>query len=169
MDYFLKSERLGFRCWSSDDLSLATELWRDRGVTALIGGPFTPDMVEARLAHEIAQMRDYGVQYWPMFRLEDDQFVGCSGLRPYRLEDRVYEIGFHLCSQFWRRGLGKEAATAVIGYAFGPLHVEALFAGHHPANRASRELLLKLGFAYTHEEPFPLTGLNHPSYLLRRG
>ena len=168
MEYFLKSERLGLRCWSDEDLPLATELWRDPGVTALIGGPFTPDMVEARLRYEIAQMRDHGVQYWPMFLLADNQFVGCSGLRPYRLENRVYEIGFHLLSKFWRQGLAKEAATTVIKYGFGTVGAEALFAGHHPANNASRALLLKLDFVYTHDELLPLTGMNHPSYLLRR-
>jgi RimJ/RimL family protein N-acetyltransferase len=168
MDYFLKSDRLGFRCWSNDDLPLATELWRDPGVTALIGGPFKPDMVEARLAHEIALMQNYSVQYWPIFLLHDNQFVGCTGLKLYKIEDRVYEIGFHLLSKFWRQGLATEAAKVVIEYGFGQLDAKAIFAGHHPANHASRKVLLKLSFVHTHDEPYPLTGLQHPSYLLRR-
>ena len=167
MDYFLKSARLGFRCWREEDLPLALALWGDAEVTALIGGPFTPEMVEARLAKEIAQMRERGLQYWPVFLLEGGQHAGCAGLRPYR--DRVYELGVHLRREFWGRGLAKEASLAIIGYAFGTLGAEALFAGHHPANEASRRLLLKLGFAHTHEELYPPTGLMHPSYLMRRG
>jgi RimJ/RimL family protein N-acetyltransferase len=54
----------------------------------------------------------------------------------------------------------------VIEYAFNILGVKALFAGHSPANEASRRLLEKLGFRYTHDEYYPPTGLNHPSYLL---
>jgi hypothetical protein len=62
MDYFLRSPRLGFRCWREDDLPLAIELWGDAEVTALIGGPFTPEQVGLRLAKEIAQIRDFHMQ-----------------------------------------------------------------------------------------------------------
>ncbi len=144
------------------------ELWGDPEVTALIGGPFTPEMVRARLAKEIAQMREYGVQYWPVFLLDGNQHVGCAGLRPHRVEERLYELGFHLGRAFWGRGLAKEAARAVIDYAFGTLGAEALFAGHHPSNDASRRLLLRLGFVRTHEELYPPTGRMHPSFLLRK-
>lgn len=53
-----------------------------------------------------------------------------------------------------------------MGYAFNTLGVKGLFAGHNPANEASRRLLEKLGFRYTHDEYYPPTGLNHPSYRL---
>lgn len=141
-------------------------LWGDPEVTALIGGPFNAEMVRARLAKEIAQMQEYRVQYWPIFLLEGGEHVGCAGLRPYRIDERIYELGFHLRRNFWGQGLAKEAAQAVINYAFGTLNAKALFAGHHPANEASRKLLLKLGFIHTHVELYPPTGLHHPSYLL---
>jgi RimJ/RimL family protein N-acetyltransferase len=51
-------------------------------------------------------------------------------------------------------------------YAFRALGVKALFAGHNPGNTASRRVLEKLGFRYTHDAYYPPTGLNHPSYLL---
>ena len=168
MNYFLTTAHLGFRCWSEEDLPLAMELWGDPEVTALIGGPFTLEMVRERLAREIVQMEGYGLQYWPIFLLDGNHHVGCAGLRPYRTEQRVYELGVHLRRAFWRRGLSTEAARAVIDYGFETLGADALFAGHHPANQASRQLLLKLGFVHTHEELYPPTGRMHPSYLLRR-
>ena len=63
-------------------------------------------------------------------------------------------------------GLAVEAARAVIEYALTTLGAAGLFAGHHPANEASRRVLIKLGFHYTHDEFYPPTGLNHPSYRL---
>ncbi len=168
MNYFLKSARLGFRCWSSEDLTLAMELWGNPAVNALIGGRFTPEMVAARLAKEIEQMKEYGMQYWPVFLLERDQHVGCAGLRPYRMEEQMYELGVHLRPMFWKRGLAKEAGHTVIDYAFSRLNAKALFAGHHPSNEASRQLLLRLGFIRSHDELYPPTGLMHPSYLLRK-
>jgi hypothetical protein len=53
MDYFLTSPRLGFRCWTEDDLPLAAELLCDPKVTAFMGGPFTPELAQARLAKGI--------------------------------------------------------------------------------------------------------------------
>ena len=168
MDYFLTSVHLGFRCWSSEDLPLAMELWGDAKVTALIGGPFTPGMVRARLVGEIAQMQEFGLQYWPVFLLDGNEHIGCAGLRPYRIEDRVYELGVHLRSAFWGRGLAKEAARSILDYGFDNLGAEAVFAGHHPSNEASRRLLLKLGFVRTHEELYSPTGLMHPAYTVRK-
>jgi len=168
LDYFLKSSRLGFRCWEETDLSLAEDLWGNPAVTALIGGPFPPDIVRARLHSEIAQMRSFGVQYWPVFVRNGNRHCGCAGLRPYRIEDRIYELGVHFLPAFWGRGLAQEASRAVIDYAFGPLRANELFAGHHPENERSRQLLLKLGFVHTHEELYPPTGLQHTSYSLRK-
>lgn len=103
-----------------------------------------------------------------MFLLADDEFAGCAGLRPYKLEERIYELGFHVRAAHWRKGLAQEAALAMIAFAFGNIRANALFAGHHPANEASRRVLEKLGFRFTHEELYPPTGLNHPSYLLTK-
>ena len=164
--YFLTSDRLGFRCWSSDDLPLASALWGDKTVTALIGGPFPPAQVAERLRREIATLDQYGVQYWPIFLLAGGQHAGCAGLRPYRLEDRVYELGFHLRRECWGRGLAEEAGRTMISYAFESVRAKALFAGHHPENRASQRVLEKLGFRFTHEELYPPTGRMHSCYLL---
>jgi [ribosomal protein S5]-alanine N-acetyltransferase len=167
MDYFLRSPRLGFRCWTPEDLSLAEQLWGDPQVTLLIGGPFTEEMIRGRLASEIASMQGHRVQYWPIFLLEGDQHVGCAGLRPYQIEDGVYELGFHLRGLYAGQGLATEVGRAVIDYAFDEFNASALFAGHHPANEASRRVLLKLGFIYTRDQLYAPTGLLHPSYLLR--
>jgi hypothetical protein len=51
-------------------------------------------------------------------------------------------------------------------YAFTDLKGGGLFAGHHPKNDASRLLLIKLDFRYTHDEYYEPTGLQHPSYLM---
>jgi RimJ/RimL family protein N-acetyltransferase len=94
--------------------------------------------------------------------------VGCAGLRLYRPDERIYELGFHLRPEYWGRGLAEEAGSAAAAFAFGTLGAKALFAGHHPANAASRRVLAKLGFRFTHEEFYPPTGMMHPSYLLQR-
>jgi RimJ/RimL family protein N-acetyltransferase len=161
----IESARLVWRAWRDDDLPLATVLWGDAEVTRLIGAIDPAD----RLARELATQRDHGVAYWPMFlRTDATSFVGCCGLRPYDPPQKVFELGVHLRPAYWGNGFAREAARAVIDHAFGPLGVAALFAGHNPANVASRKLILSLGFEHTHDERYAATGLMHPSYLLRR-
>jgi RimJ/RimL family protein N-acetyltransferase len=136
-------------------------------VTRLIGGPFSEAQVRERLAREIATRGEHGMQYWPIFLLATGEHVGCCGLRPYNLAERILELGFHVRKAHWRHGYAEEGARAAIAYAFDSLGASALFAGHNPANASSRRLLAKLGFRYTHDEHYAPTGLDHPSYLLQ--
>ena len=171
--YHLRTARLGFRSWMFDDLPLASALWGDAEVARFIGGPFSDQQIRHRFDEDIALMQKHGVQYWPMFLLpvSDEAapaHAGCGGLRPYKLESRVYEIGVHLYAAYWGQGLAEEASRAIINYGFETVGAEALFAGHHPENAASHRLLKKLGFRFTHTELYAPTGLQHPSYLLER-
>ena len=100
--------------------------------------------------------------------LNQNEFIGCGGLRTYNLAEKVYEIGFHICAEHWGQGYAFEAAQVVINYAFNTLHVNSLFAGHNPNNKASQYLLKKVGFSYTHDEYYEPTKLYHPSYKLTR-
>jgi [ribosomal protein S5]-alanine N-acetyltransferase len=164
--FFLQSTRLGFGHWEEGDEPLAMSLWGDPRVTQWISGPLSPEQVRARLKTEIAIMTAHGMQYWPCFQLQDGELAGCAGLRPYR--EGIPELGFHFRPQYQGVGLGEEAARAVIAYAFDTLTVTSIFAGHHPDNAASKRLLLKLGFRYTHDEIYPPTGLLNPAYRLQK-
>ena len=166
--YFLKSERLGFRWWSQDDLPLARDLWGDLEVTKFFGGPFPEQEIQRRLQVELDRAAAHNFQYWPMHLLDGGEFVGCCGLRPYKLDEGIPELGFHLRPKFWGRGLAPEAATAVIAYAFNTFGAKALSAGHHPDNENSKKVLEKLGFRYTHDQFFAALGIDIPCYLLRR-
>jgi RimJ/RimL family protein N-acetyltransferase len=168
-EYFLTSDRLGFRAWREEDLPLAIELWTDVRVTGLVGGPYTPEKVRARLEVEMAMQREFGMQYWPVFLLADGRHVGVCGLRPWQVEENVPELGYHLRPEFWGQGLAVEAGRAAIEFGFGRLGARAIFAGHHPENAASRNVLLKLGFRYSGDEVFPETGILEPTYRLEAG
>lgn len=166
MSYFLQSNRLGFRAWTRDDLPAAVSLWGDPAVTAWLSKPLSPEEIQARLEREIRMNEDFGVQYWPVFLLATGEHAGCAGLRPKT--DGLLELGYYLKPAFWGGGLATEAAAAVAEYAFGALHAETLFAGHHPANLASQRILEKLGFERAGEEFYEPSGVIEPTYLLHR-
>jgi ribosomal-protein-alanine N-acetyltransferase len=173
-EYFVRTKRLGVSQWRAEDLPLALQLWGDPRVTRWIGGPWTADEIAGRLRQE-TERRDFSfgrqLQYWPIFILADHQFAGCTGLRPYnqpgmRSLNPSFEIGFHLCPQYWGRGIAEEAGHAVIQLAFGTFGAVALFAGHHPQNQASKRVIERLGFGLVGEEFYAPTGLDHPTYML---
>lgn len=166
--FFLITDRIGFSNWSETDSDLAHQLWGNPDVTKYIcaSGAFSRAEIGNRLGTEMQNEELYGVQYWPIFHRETSAFIGCCGLRPR--SENVYEIGFHLCPEFWGQGYAVEAANAVISYAFTVLKAERLFAGHNPKNIASQKVLKKLGFTYVGDEYYAPTGLHHPSYELKK-
>lgn len=183
------TERLVFRWWTEADLPLAAAIWGDARVMARVGGALDPDGVRARLLAEVATHRSRGYQYWPMFSADrpsqdpssgsptadraggrsegDKAHVGCCGLKPAD-EPGAVELGYYLRPEHWGRGIAREAAGAVVAYAFDRLGVVRITAGHHPENHASGKVLVGLGFAYTHRALYPPTGLEHPNYRLDR-
>jgi len=165
---FLKTPRLFFRRWAETDLTLAIGLWGDPCVTKFIDArqKLTDDDVRSRLEQEIESDRENGIQYWPIFLRSTGEHVGCCGLRPYDPARKILEFGVHIRTDHWRQGYAVEAASEVIDYAFTGVGANGLFAGHNPNNTASRGLLRKLGFRYTHDEYYAPTGLLHPSYLI---
>ncbi len=169
-EYFIKTERLGFSIWEPADFPVAMDLWGSPEVTRYIAkdGHLSEDEIRQRLLREIDSFHSSGVQYWPVYLLETNQNIGCCGLRPYKPDENVLEMGVHLKHDCWGKGYAVEACKAVIAYALNTLRVQGLFAGHNPQNQASAQLLKKLGFVYTHDEFYAPTGLQHPSYMLTR-
>lgn len=166
----MTTQRLGFSTWAEDQLADALELWGEPEVSRFISanGRFTEEQIRQRLQTEIENLKQHGVQYWPVYLRETGMLAGCCGLRPCASGENTLEMGVHLKKECWGQGLASEACGAVIDHAFGTLGAEALFAGHNPKNTASAQMLKKLGFRYTHDEFYEPTGLNHPSYLLTK-
>lgn len=54
-EYFLRTARLGFRCWIPDDVSLARQLWGDADVTRFFGGPFSNKAIGERMQHGLLE------------------------------------------------------------------------------------------------------------------
>lgn len=169
--YFLTTARTGFRHWTEDDSDLVSALWGNKSVTQFIDArdTLTAADIQAKLNTELELRAEFGIQYWPMFLIENDQHIGCCGVRPKNADNGILEFGIHLRPEYWGCGLAVEAGAAVICHVFVQSLATELFAGHNPRNEASRHLLRKLGFAYVGDEFYPPTGLQHPSYRLKAG
>ncbi|OHT16245.1 N-acetyltransferase GCN5 [Tritrichomonas foetus] len=173
-EYFWKSERIGFSKWRETDLDLAKSLWGDKEVSkyVFISEP-TEQMIIDRFHSELENQAKYGVAYWPIFTLCDNEFIGVTGLKAYSFEpgdtlEGCYMLGYHLMKNAWGKGYATEAAKACVKYAFENLNASNIFAGHHPHNEASGKVLLKSGFYLKMSIFFPFTKMNHPIYYYKK-
>ena len=161
----MHSNRIGFRHWTEEDLALAQTLWGNADVTRLFyKKPLSQEQVQDRLHWEIKCQNAHQIQYWPIFTLEQDKFLGCAGLRLH--ENAELEFGVHLLPQFWRLGYASEAGSRIIEYALQRRLSNTIMAGHHPENAGSRQTLLKLGLIAGSAQYYEPTGLNHPLYFM---
>ncbi len=71
-------------------------------------------------------------------------FVGGAGLNLARQFDRA-EAGYWLGQPYWGQGLMSEALAALLGYGFGSLGLNKIYATHIPENPASGRVMLKNG------------------------
>ncbi|MCD6013703.1 MAG: N-acetyltransferase [Flavipsychrobacter sp.] len=165
-NYFLTTERIGFREWNLGDIEHAMTIWQDEEVTKYTGGPLSVTKIHNRLITENRLLRLYNVQYWPIFLKSTGEFIGCCGLRPYSTGEKIFEIGFYIKRSLWNKGLATEAVHAMIDYAFNSIGAAGLFSGHHPENLISKRILEHSGFTYAHDEFYEPTQLEHPSYML---
>ena len=83
---------------------------------------------------------------WGITLRPADTVIGRIGLANWAKEHHRAEVGFDLARAYWRQGIGTEAVSAVVRYAFEELHLHRLEAFPTLDNVASVRLLEKLGF-----------------------
>ena len=166
--FFIETERLKFSHWRVEDIDLAQSLWGNAEVAHFVSakGYFIKEEVVQKLNFELSNMQKHGVQYYPLFLRENDEFIGCCGFKPVIGEENVLEFGFYFKPRFWKKGFAKEAGLAILAYAMEELKPTNIYACHHPQNDSSKRALTRLGFkpfGFCFYEP---TGLDHPQYRL---
>lgn len=136
------TERLVLRRAREDDVKAMHAVLSDRRAMRYWSTPPHIELAETRdwlakmIEDEPGVREDYVVEL-------DGRVIGKVGC--YRLP----EIGYILHPDHWRRGYASEALRAVTAAIFARHNVKALTADVDPRNRASLDLLLKLGFRVT--------------------
>jgi [ribosomal protein S5]-alanine N-acetyltransferase len=108
--------------------------------------------------------RDDQLSLWTVIHTESGRIVGDVGLQH---EDYgsgpVVGLGGRGNRQFWRQGLGFEAASATIAVGFEQLYLSAIGAETRPENVSAQALLSKLGM-----QPAGTNARGWPVYLITR-
>jgi len=139
---------------SDEHLEFEVALDADPEVMRFLGNgrPRSRSKVEERHRSRLAAgTRVPGLGFWMGF--VGDEFVGWWILEP---PDRSYqgpvggqaELGYRLMPKFWRQGLAKEGARALVRYGFEEVGLERIFAETMAVNQPSRATMAAAGLRY---------------------
>ena len=141
----IETARLRLRAYTPQDIEHLAALYADPDVTAYTKlGCLTRAQAEATLDAYLADWRDTKSGMFAAFLEADGAYVGECGLFTLRRTgERALRYALH--TRFWGRGLASEAASAVLGHAFGRLGLDRLVSFVEEPNGASHRVMEKLG------------------------
>ena len=103
---------------------------------------------------------------WATIYKETNQFIGRCGLLPWTIDQRQeVEVAYMIAKEYWRQGLGTEAAQAILGYGFDHLKLSRLICLIDRENLSSIKVARNIGMTFEKEGedekgPFLLYSIN---------
>ncbi|GEN88107.1 GNAT family protein [Oceanobacillus sojae] len=98
---------------------------------------------------------------WGIVPKDTEELAGTIGLNNLQIWNKRAEIGFDMHPDFWRMGYTSEAVKKILEYSFQQLNLKRVGAITYPENKASNQLLDKLGFQ---KEGLLRSYINLPEY-----
>jgi RimJ/RimL family protein N-acetyltransferase len=105
----------------------------------------TREDVATQLPRAIRRYSDHpGLGSWHATLRESGQFIGWVSLK-HAGDSPDIEIGYRLCVQAWGKGLATELASSMVVRGFEKVGLQRIIGVTHPDNRASQNVLRKIG------------------------
>ncbi len=146
----LETKRLILRQFRLDDTDRQAlfQLFSDQRVTRFYNvNTFTnleqADVMLRRRHDRFWQKR--GIR-WAICLKGNDELIGSCGFNALNKRKQSGELGYELARPFWNQGIMTEAVEAATRFGFAKLALSRIEAWIVPENRASANLLIKIGF-----------------------
>src|SRR5437667_2078265 len=148
----LETDRLLIARWEPDDWLALRPIATDPDVMRYIGGgePWPDTRIQSIVKPQIEQSEKLGFCLWKLLAKAPPgsrTLIGFCGLQPLS-ETPDVEIGWWLAKAYWGRGLGTEAARAVLSFGFASVGPTRIVAIAQPANRASVHVMEQPGMRF---------------------
>ena len=107
--------------------------------------------------------------HWVIALKETDELIGITDLLRIDGETESASFAYMLAQDFWGRGYGTEALTAVLDFGFREMGLAYIEADHMEENPASGAVMRKCGMVYqtTLPEKYEKNGIFHNAVLYR--
>jgi len=163
----LTTRRLRLRAWRDEDLEPFAAMNADARVMEFFPRLLNRGESDGFARRAGAELKERGFGLWAVEAPGEAPFIGYVGLLdPYFRAHftPAIEIGWRLAFDHWGQGYATEAASAVLGLAFGRFALTEIvsYTSHH--NRRSRRVMERLGMRHSQSDDFDHPGLpaGHP-------
>lgn len=145
----IETERLLLRQFTMDDLDDLYFIYSHPDLSKYLSNeqPLRLDQTRAAINSIIESWQQHKFGVWAVVYKKERKLIGHCGLKFLENTPEV-QIGYLLLKDYWRRGLGTEAAAAVLKYGFEVVKLERIVAIAKPENIASRRVMEKVGMKY---------------------
>ncbi|MFC0625368.1 GNAT family N-acetyltransferase [Kribbella deserti] len=175
MEWYMKTERLALRQFTSADVDLLVDLDSDVEVMRYLTGKPTPreTIAETVLPTLLATYdRHPGLGTWAAHERATGRFVGWFALEPGKPDEA--ELGYRLRRDAWGRGYATEGARALVDKGLTDLGLTRINAITMAVNAGSRQVMRNAGLRFVrlwHEhfdDPLPGTEHGEVEYAITR-
>lgn len=148
MSYLFKSQRLGFRPWTTEDLPTMSAVNADADVMRFF--PKTQGLEETRgfIERMHSEYSEKGYCYFATEILQTQRLIGFVGLFEQTFEAEFtpcVDIGWRLSKEEWGKGYATEGAKACLKYGFNELNLDNIVAVCPTINKPSENVMIKIG------------------------
>ena len=161
MSSTIATARLRLRLWQDGGLPEFAALNADARVMEHFPGTLSRAESDALAGRIRDHFVAHGFGPWAVEVPGGASFIGFVGLAVARFEANFtpcVEIAWQLAAGRWGKGYAREAASAALGHALGPLGLAEVVSFTVPANRRSRRVMERLGMTR-----LPADDFEHPS------
>ena len=157
-EYLFKSERLGFRNWTKNDLTEFAKINADLEVMEHFPKPLTKKETSEFIDRLENHYTKNGYNYFATEVLENGELIGFIGLafQDYKSEfTPAVDIGWRLKKSSWGKGFATEGAKKCLDFGFNNLNLDKIISTCTEQNSKSENIMKKIGMKKIGE-------FNHP-------
>ncbi|HEX9112238.1 MAG TPA: GNAT family N-acetyltransferase [Terriglobales bacterium] len=167
MAQILETTRLVLRELVPEDAEALAQVLSDPETMHYYPAPLNRRQVEEWIERNRRRYADNAVGLWAMVLKSTGEVIGDCGIIRQQVDgESLYEIGYHLRRDFWKRGLATEAAIACREWGFSNLPADRIISLIRPENLPSRRVAERNGMTIWKEITW--SGLQHYVYAVER-
>jgi [ribosomal protein S5]-alanine N-acetyltransferase len=145
----LKTERLLMRQFIESDLENVFKGLSHPDIIKYYGVSYTTlEATKAQMSFFSDLEKDGTGIWWAVCSLDNKTFYGAGGLNNLIKEHKKAEIGFWLISDFWGKGIMKEAMPLICNYGFENLGLHRIEGIVETENKNCKNAMAKLDFQH---------------------
>jgi RimJ/RimL family protein N-acetyltransferase len=165
----ITTERLHLRAWKDEDIEKIHLIMQDPDVTHYLQHHKLNERatIERLVEKSKRNIVEHGYGYFVCEHTETGKVIGMVGLNYVEIDAPYfpcYTVSWIFGKSFWGKGHATEAAKALINYGFEVCNLSEIYACTTSENKASENVMKRLGMSFKNDFGFPDFKEDDPFY-----